>query len=251
MKTVKGVEGARAAAIHPSGDFAAVALQTVLAIVDLKAQKTTKQLRVNRRLEKMDRWPKQPDDTVARKLSQNPEKLKKMGVKSQKELELWIKQKRFLSFETQEHVFDLRFSPDGKQLFVASNGIRVFDSEKILAAKDDTPPPELSVDAPRDDENDPNSHPLAYSIRFDSARNLVLSSCLAGVIQYLNLATGRSGTLLKVPGEMGIWRLELTANGQVLCCHCGVRPKQRGDNKSPQCIQIWNYPALCKAAGLG
>jgi hypothetical protein len=251
VKTVKGVEGAQAAAVHPSGNFAAVSLQTVLAIIDLKTERITKQLKVNRRLEKMDRWPNQPDDAVARKLSQNPEKLKRLGIKSQKELESWIKEKRLLRFETQEHVFDVGFGPDGKQLFVASNGIRVFDWEELLASEGDTPPPQLCVDAPTDDANDANSRPLANCVRFDSERNLVLSSCLAGVIQYLDLATGRSGTLLKAPGEMGIWRLELTADGKALCCHCGVRPQQMmHDNKSTQCIQIWNYPALCKAIGI-
>jgi WD40 repeat protein len=253
VKTIKGVEGSRAAAVHPSGNFASLALQGGLAIVDLNNEKVTKQLRVNRRMEKMDRWPSQPDDVVAQKLIQNPEKLKKMGVKSQKELESWIKEKRFLTFETQEQVFDLGFSPDGTQLFIASKGIRVFDWEKILAAKDDAPPPQFCVDAPKDDEYDPNSRPLAYSVRFDPERNLVLSGCLAGTVQYLSLATGHSGTLLEVPGEMAIGRLELTTDGKALCCDCAVRPRRKdrlNDERSP-CLQIWNYPVLCKAAGLG
>ncbi len=251
LKTVKGVGGDRAAAIHPSGDFAAVAGR--FGIIDLKKQKVTKTLRVNRRMEKIDRWPKLSDDAIAQKLKQNPEALKKLGIKSQEELESRIKKERFITFERQEQVFDLGFSPDGKQLFVASDGIRVFDWEKILAAQDDTPPPEFFVNAPKVDDNDLNAKPYAYSVRFDPRRNLLLSGCLAGTVQYLSPATGRSGTLLKVPGEVAITRLELTADGKALCCHCvsGLgRHRSRGNNEGSDYLQIWNYPALCQAAGL-
>lgn len=251
LKTVKGVGGDRAAAIHPSGDFAAVAGR--FGIIDLKKQKVTKTLRVNRRMEKIDRWPKLSDEAIAQKVKQNPEALKKLGIKSQEELESRIKKERFITFEKQEQVFDLGFSPDGKQLFVASDGIRVFDWEKILAAQDDTPPPEFFVNAPKVDENDLNAKPYAYSVRFDPRRNLLLSGCLAGTVQYLSPATGRSGTLLKVPGEVAITRLELTADGRALCCHCvsGLgRHRSKGNNERSDYLQIWNYPALCQAAGL-
>jgi hypothetical protein len=251
VKTVKGVEGARAAAIHPSGDFAVVAGR--FGIIDLKKQEVTKSLRVNRRMEKIDRWPKLSDDAIAQKVKQNPEALKKLGIKSQQELESRIKKERFITFEKQEQVFDLGFSPDGKQLFVASDGIRVFDWEKVLTAQYDTPPAEFFVNAPKVDENDLNAKPYAYSVRFDSKRKLLLSGCLAGMVQYLSPATGRSGTLLKVPGEVAITRLELTADGRALCCHCvsGLgRHRSRGNNERSDYLQIWNYPALCKAAGL-
>ena len=145
----------------------------------------------------------------------------------------------------------MRFSPTGEQLFIASNGMRVFDWSKLLLEEKDAPAPIYSVDAPRDDENNPNSRPLAYCVRFDPERKLLLSSCLAGVIQYLNTENGQSGMLLKLPDEVCVWHFELTSDWQALCCHCSSRPKIRNQSKRVNYLQIWNYPALCKAAGLG
>ena len=128
--------------------------------------------------------------------------------------------------------------------------MRVFDWDKLLSANIDAPAPELSVDAPRDDEKDLNSRPLAYSVRFDPERNLLLSSCLAGTIQYLNIKNGQSGTLLRSLEEASIIRLELTSDRKALCFHCISRPRAKDRNNGLNCVQIWNYPALCKAAGL-
>jgi hypothetical protein len=89
-----------------------------------------------------------------------------------------------------------------------------------------------------------------YCVRFDPERNLLLSSCLAGVIQYLNVNNGQSGTLLKLPDEVCVCHFELTSNRQALCCHCSSRPKVRNQNKTANYLQVWNYPALCKGAGL-
>jgi hypothetical protein len=137
-------------------------------------------------------------------------------------------------------------------VFVAGSGMRVFDWDEVLSAEGDAPAPKFSLDAPKDEPNDPNSRPLAYSVNFEPDRDLLLSSCLAGVIQYLNIKDGRSGNLVKPPGDLTIWRLELTSDRQALCCHCATRPGVGQNlNKSVNCLQIWNYPALCRAAGLG
>jgi WD40 repeat protein len=249
--TIKGVAGGRAAAVHPSGKFIAVALQDGLALIDVAKEKLIKKLWVNRHVENMDRWSGLSDKQVVEKLLQNPEKLKRLRLDSPRQIESWVAENRFIKFETKEHVFDLCFSPDGEQLFVAGGGMRVFAWGKLLSANEDAPAPEMSVDAPRDDENDPNSRPLAYCVRFDPERKLLLSSCLAGVIQYLNVSNGQSGTLLKLPGAVMVWRLELTSDRKALCCQSATRPRAREDrNKIENCLQVWNYPALCEAAGL-
>ena len=141
-----------------------------------------------------------------------------------------VRRRSRISFESKEAPFDVQFHSNGEKLFVASKGIRVYDWNSLLTATQDAPPPLLSVDAPRDDESDLNSRPLAYCVRFDPERNLVLSSCLAGVIQYLNLATGKSGVLLKAAENMSIWRLELTSDNQAICCHCNT-PAQNTSTK--------------------
>jgi hypothetical protein len=183
----------------------------------------------------------------------DPKAIEKLSVVAQVRIESMLEMVRArsrISFETKEQLFDVQFHPSGEQLFVASKGMRVFDWSALLSANGDAPSPVLSVDAPRDDESDPNSRPLAYCVRFDQERNLLLSSCLAGVVQYLNFANGSSGVLLEPPGEMGIWRLELTNDKRALCCHCTTRPRAEDLNKRFTCVQVWNYPALCEAAGI-
>lgn len=275
--TINGVKGSRNAAVHPSGKFAVLASQKGLGIVDLEARRLVKTLAVNRRMEKVNLFPKQAEaeliQSTVRTLLENSQLRSKLGVSpeayaaiqqdpaaigqlsaaAQNTIQSMVEKVRFLSLETTENVFDAGFNPGGDQIFLASEGIRVFDWAKLLAAHNDAPAPELSVDAPRDDENDPNSRPLAYCVRFDPDRNLVLSSCLAGVIQYLNLKTGQSGVLFKPLEDVSVWRFELTSDHQAICIHCSERPKGRRD-KSPSkqinCVQVWNYPALCKNAGL-
>lgn len=273
---VKGLAGARKASVHPSGKFAAINFQAALGIIDLEKGQLIKKLSVNRRMESL--FATFPKDAMIRAclksfldnpkirqslgispehqaaILQDPKTIESLGAETQQKIKSLLEKVQSnsrMSHETKESIFDVCFSPDGGQLFVASKGIRVFDWNKLLLANEDAPAPELSVDAPRDDENDPNSRPLAYCVRFDPVRNLLLSSCLAGVIQYLNIKNGQSGTLLKPPDEeLSIWRLELTSDGKALCCHCAIRPSAKNLNKRLNYLQVWNYPALCKAAAL-
>lgn len=274
---VKGLAGARKAAVHPSGKFAAVAFQDSLGIVDLKKCELVKRLWVGRRAETIDAFAKDSTGTLIRScletflefpkimqklginpelrtvILQDPKAVEQLSAEAQQKIKSMVEKVRvssLISFETKESPFDVQFSPTGEQLFVASGGMRVFNWDTLLLAEKYAPAPVHSVDAPKDDENDPNSRPLAYCARFDAGRNLLLSSCLAGVIQYLNVNNGESGTLLKPPDEVCVWHFELTSDRQALCCHCSSRPNIRNQNKRANYLQIWNYPALCKAAGL-
>ena len=274
--TIKGVAGARrAAAVHPSGKFVAVCFQYQLGIIDLEEKQLIKKLWINRGMETFDPFAKDSKGILIRTclktfldnpkirqklgvdaelhaaILQDPNAVEKLNVDAQQKIKSMVEKVRsssLKSFERKEHIFDVRFSPNGEQLFVASNGMRVFDWNKLLSANEDAPAPELSVDAPKDDENDPNSRPLAYCVRFDPERNLLLSSCLAGVIQFLNIKNGQSGTLLKIPEPVTAWRLELTGDRKALCCYCADQPPK--NYYKGHRLQIWNYPALCKAAGL-
>lgn len=273
---VKGMEGARSAAVHPLRKFAVIAFQDRLGIVDLEQKKLIKQLWINRKAETLDPYTQNPKAFVQACLEEiltNAKLREKLGISLEMHSEILqdptavkkltpqaqakigrilgeVRDESRISFETKESPFDVRFHPNGEKLFVASRGMRVFNWSTLLSANGDAPAPELSVDAPKDDEGDPNAHPLTYCVRFDQERNLLLSSCLAGTIQFLNLANGKSGVLLTPPGEMGIWRLELTSDKQALCCQCSTRPKAKDRNKRFTCLQIWNYPSLCKAAGI-
>jgi len=274
---IKGLDGARGIAVHPSEKFAVLNMQGALAIIDLEKQELMKKLAVNRRMESIDPFVRDSKGLMAhawlKNVLKNPETREKLGVNAQshsaivqdskaveqlpgvvqQNIKTMLEQLRrsYPIRETQDQVFDVRFSPNGEQLFIASEGMRVFDWKKLLSAHKNTPRPEFSVDAPIDDETDPNSRALAYCVRFDSERNLLLSGCLAGVIQYLNATNGQSGTLLKLPGEVCVWQLELTDDRNALCCYCRTRLKRENIHKKEEYfLQVWNYRALCEAAGL-
>ncbi|HTV40461.1 MAG TPA: hypothetical protein VMF08_07800 [Candidatus Sulfotelmatobacter sp.] len=275
---IKGLDDASSTAVHPSKKFAVLNSQRGLAIVDLEKQKLLKKLAVNRRMEPIDPFVRDSKGILAHAWLKNflkkPQTRDKLGIDAQTHAAIvqdakaveklpaeaqqiiktsleTVRQKMQTKMETVELVFDLCFNPNGEQLFIASKGMRVFDWKKLLSADKDTPPPEFSVDAPIDDEADPNSQPLAYCVRFDSERDLLLSGCLAGVIQYLNVKNGQAGTLLKLPDEVGVGQLELTDDGKALCCFCSTRQDRENRYKKGEYFwQVWNYPALCKAAGL-
>jgi hypothetical protein len=274
---IKGTDGIKGLIVHPLGKFAVANLQGGLGIVDIEKQQLIKKLAVNRRMETIDPFARDSNGVLAhtwlKDFLKNPQVREKLGVDAHSHAAIMqdpkaveklsadvqqkiktllenVRQNMRVTMETQEHVFDVRFNPDGEQLFIATKGMRVFDWSKVLSAEKDTPAPEFSVDAPIDDEADPNSRPLAYSVRFDAERNLLLSGCLAGVIQYLNVQNGQSGTLLKLLDEVSVWRLELTDDRNGLCCFCTSRPKPKNLNKREDFLQVWNYPALCKAAAL-
>jgi WD40 repeat protein len=276
LVTIKGLAGARSAAVHPSGTFAVVALQDHLEILDLDKHSIVNRLWVNRGMDIIDPFANNSDALIPVCLKEflEHEKIReKLGITSELRAALLkdakaieqlspqareklngmiedVRRRSRISYESKEQPFDVQFHPNGEQLFVATKGIRVYDWKALLSATQDAPPPSLSVDAPKDDESDPNSRPLAYCVRFDPERSLVLSSCLAGVVQYLNIATGKSGVLLKTEENMSIWRLELTSDKQAICCHCNTHPKVRPRSAATSSVQVWNYPALCHAAGI-
>jgi hypothetical protein len=274
---IKGFEGKEELTVHPSKKFAAATSQGWLMVIDLEKRKLIKKLAVNRKMETTDPFARDSsgalayaclkhflkDPQVREKLGvdahsyaaimQDPKAVQTLSASVQQKIKALLenaRQKMRVTMETREQVFDVLFNPNGEQLFIASKGMRVFDWNKILSADKDAPLPELSLDAPIDDESDPNSRPLAYSVRFDTERNLLLSSCLAGVIQYLNVQNGKSGTLLKLLDEISVWRLELTDDRNGLCCFCTSRPRSTNLNRREDFLQVWNYPALCKAAFL-
>lgn len=248
--SIKSLEGARGAAVHPSGKVVVIGLQTHLGIIDVNQGKLVKKLPLGRYKLSFDRFPGLAEKSVLDQLLKNPEPFRKHGLETPEQIVSWLAANRYFMIEQQESAFDLGFTPDGRHFFAAIRGIRIFDWEKFLSASDEAPPPLFSVDAPRDNPTDPNSHPLAYCVRFDPERDLVLSSCLAGVIQYVNIHNGQSGTLLKLPDEVTVWRFELTADRQAICCMCATRPNIRNQTKRINFLQVWHYPALCKAAGM-
>jgi hypothetical protein len=150
--------------------------------------------------------------------------------------------------------FSLKFSPDGRLLFCATTrGLRVLEWDKVLTAEKSTPAP-LFAASPR-----PLQSPLkpadqgdyinfVYDVAFDEKRNRLLFCGIEGTIRFFNLDDSSTGILLNPPGKDYIWRLQLSADREFICCFC--TPPTEARNKKPNRIQSWNYRVLRTAAGL-
>jgi hypothetical protein len=148
-------------------------------------------------------------------------------------------------------ILNMKFSPDGRLLFCATtNGLRVLEWEKILASDKVTPEPlfasvpspEASLVEHRQYEN------YIYDVILDEARHRLLFCGIEGTIRFLNLTDGNSGILLNPPGQSPTSKLQISPDREFICCLSG--PPFHEKHETPWRLQIWNYAALCKAAGL-
>jgi hypothetical protein len=255
------------AAVHPAGQFVAVALQNHIGIIDLETKQLVKKLWVGKKVERTEVFPESSDERLIqallkshnirgklgldlelyREILQNPKAIEQLSVEARTMLAAMVKNVRFNTRETWDHIFDVCFDTDGKRLGVAtSKGTRVFEWGKLLASDQHAPPPDALVDGPKIDGQDYSAY--MYEVCYDPQRNIFLAGGLSGVIQYLNANNGQSGILLKLLEKPKVRGLELTRDGQALCCHC-VDPSE-GRDLDRHYLQVWNYPALCHAAGL-
>ena len=145
-----------------------------------------------------------------------------------------------------ERVRSIRLSGDGRWLAAAADhGLKVFAWDD-LSSEGETAPRFSCAARPRQDAM--SQWTGCNTAAFDDRRALVLFAGLEGVVEYLDLGSGRSGELLRPPELQSISRLELLPDGSafVIWAHKYIpRTRQR-----PPEVGIWNYPALLEAAGL-
>ena len=67
---------------------------------------------------------------------------------------------------------------------------------------------------------------------------------MEGKVGFLDLATGRSGTLLDPPGRPAVQRLGLSRDRASLCCTCQPDLLVNNRKRRPALLQVWNYAAL-------
>jgi hypothetical protein len=128
----------------------------------------------------------------------------------------------------------------------------VLEWEKVLAAEKETPapvsaaspPPLASPSKPSEQKGYVN---FVYDVVLDELRHRLLFCGIQGASRFFNLNDGGTGVLLKPPGHDYIWRLQLSADREFICCLC---TPPTDDKKRPGRIQVWNYWLLRTAAGL-
>jgi hypothetical protein len=147
-----------------------------------------------------------------------------------------------------ESVTCLECSPDGRFVFVATDkGVRVFAWDALAAATEGTPAPLFAAEAEAVavelGHGMTAAHRMVYALAHDAAGNRLLFGGLDGKVGFLDLDTGRSGTLLDPPGRPAVQRLGLSRDRGSLCCTCQPDPLARGKRRPPL-LQVWNYAAL-------
>jgi hypothetical protein len=143
----------------------------------------------------------------------------------------------------------LCFTPDGHWLICGtSEGVRVFAWAKLIEPAAGSVQWDYSVAAEEADrELDKLASRAIHCVGFDSLRQRVLFSGEEGKLKYLELGTGRAGELLGGPERTPITRFSLSDHRKVITL---TRVQGGHGNDRRARFQIWNYPALCAAAGV-
>jgi len=158
-------------------------------------------------------------------------------------------------FLPKDSIFTCCFSGDGNWIFCGTHyGLCCLDWNNVLRCSEMQPVPvRLFVEAePVTSERGggaASAHRLVYTIAFDAQQKRVLFAGLEGKISFVELNDARNGNLLVVPGRIPFIQLGLTPDRSALVA-TGHRRVARSNKQESPCFQIWNYPALCQAAGL-
>ena len=146
-----------------------------------------------------------------------------------------------------EGLMKLAFSRDGKYLCAGTtSGIRIYSWNDVLSSTQDTPSPEFAASNQPPEELNPRSH--VYDIRHDSNHNLLIYCEISGRINAMNLNTGEVKTLVEFSNNRCATNIALSRDGSALCSS-SISMSKNQSGLSPL-LQIWNYPALLKKAGI-
>ena len=162
-------------------------------------------------------------------------------------------QREMTRYRSGEFLGPLKFTPDGKWLICATNeGVRVFSWPTLRTTTEASPTPDFSAEAgqmpARPEDPVQYTGRWTYALDYDPARQRVLFGGLEGKVKYLDLTSGKSGALPAGPERTVVDRLSLTPDrtAMVVTRH----PMNLPNVPEPGRFQIWNYQALCAAAGI-
>jgi hypothetical protein len=133
-------------------------------------------------------------------------------------------------------VFAVGFSRDGRWLWCGtSEGLRVYDWASV--------PREAGSELIKPRWADYAANTYAVAEEVDSA-GLVFGG-ISGTLYRLDLTTGQTRELLRLPGDVSIYLLTMSADGQSLGISTRNRPNVKARQKDHKCgWQIWSYPQL-------
>ncbi|MBA4150714.1 MAG: hypothetical protein H0X66_21585 [Verrucomicrobia bacterium] len=234
----------RAITAHPDGRWIAVGWNGMLGLIDLNSTETAILYGIGGAEDLSLLMPEifdeeQKNRTLQKAAEQLPaeqvEKLKKGLMRQAQHL-----------IRPNETVMALQFTPDGKRLLCGtSQGLRVFDWEKLHQSEVMNPEQEFDVDGhelalnPADKDAIPGRY--VYSVAYDEASERVLFGGMGGAVQWLDLTTGKNGILTETGEPLAVTNIALSPDRKLLGT---TRTSIRRGNKNTPKLQVWNYSKL-------
>jgi hypothetical protein len=245
LESIQLFGGGQAMVPHPGGEYLAVEVEGMLAVVHLPTLSLVRTLWI------LDK-PGPARALIEQYGSQISERFEKTlkGHLSADQMEDY-KARSARHFLPKQRIRSLTFSPSGKHLICGTSaGVCILNWEQILAEPDKTSisPVAFAEAEPLTREDGMPDNQLIYAVPLDAKRERVLFTGLEGKIRFWNTREGRIGDLLVPPLRRPLYRLELTPN-RVALVGTTFYPKVKG-KPEPQKFQLWSYPALCQSAGL-
>ena len=151
-----------------------------------------------------------------------------------------------------ELVMSLAFSPDGEWLFCGTReAVHVYRWPEFLRDYPLIPIPWRTAEIRPVLTDHGGRFAPVYALCFDALNQRLLFAGMDGAVYFLDLPDGTPGILLEPPDPLPILALDLTENYGALVVRC----RQRFFERDPRLqgmprLEVWNYPALCRRAGL-
>lgn len=146
-----------------------------------------------------------------------------------------------------EQIMAMEYCPELGLLAVgSSHGVRVYEWKSILQAQHYFPKPRWAATVESNVYDPASSNNYVYTVAFDAERNWLLYGGLAGIILVLDVATGATQTLLRLPGSASVLRISLTTDLKHLVLLTRPGLTSRTLNMQQYEMAVWDYQVICQ-----
>lgn len=246
VETVGLPDAAKAMVVHPAGEHLAVECAGMVALVHLPTRKMATLI-----------WIPEPPGPMrdvmefgaAHMAGKHQEMLARFVPASELEAH---KEQAARHWLPKQNVCSLSFGQTGNYLFCGTTkGVCVLDWVKALATSNQQslePTAFVPAETILRDDGTPDLQ-LIRAVPIDSVARRILFAGLEAKIRFANISDNRTGDLLVPPAPTSFFKLELSPDRSALVGTAIELPRERSKPALPR-FQVWNYPALCRAAGL-
>jgi hypothetical protein len=142
------------------------------------------------------------------------------------------------------------FSRDGRWLWCGTHkGLRVYEWSKVPRSNDaEMPAPTCSFDCPG--ESSPLPMKWIHAVAEEMDAPALAFGGSTGRLYRLDLKTGKTRELLKLPGNCGIHRLAMSADGESLGMASHTMPRANSDTEQDEQLAAWEIYSYSRMRSL-